>query len=194
MIIQQWHAATTTRTVTHSHISSPYWSPDVCLGIELLQDIQFGLPAIFISYSYNNNGVCHECIYVIGSGHGIPKIFRCTSRASGWTSLSKFLNPPLITLGATTFLKLKEKLDVFEAKIEESEKAGSRRESNPGHLAWAASGLPLSYDNRTTPSPHNPLYILHRWYWSASVSHPAATQYLPQKHLISLYSNVRQEF
>ena len=28
----------------------------------------------------------------------------------------------------------KEKLDVFEAKIEESEKAGSRREPNPGHL------------------------------------------------------------
>ena len=27
-----------------------------------------------------------------------------------------------------------EKLDVFEAKIEESEKAGSRREPNPGHL------------------------------------------------------------
>ena len=28
----------------------------------------------------------------------------------------------------------KEKLDVFEAKIEESEKAGSRQEPNPGHL------------------------------------------------------------
>ena len=29
----------------------------------------------------------------------------------------------------------------FEAKIEESEKAGSRRESNPGHPACAASAL-----------------------------------------------------
>jgi len=29
----------------------------------------------------------------------------------------------------------RERLDVFEAKIKESEKAGSRRESNPGHLS-----------------------------------------------------------
>ena len=58
----------------------------------------------------------------------------------------------------------KERLDIFEAEIEESEKAGSHWESNPGHLACAASALPLSYDNRTTTSPHNPLYILHRWY------------------------------
>ena len=48
-------------------------------------------------------------------------------------------------------------------QIEESENAGSRRESNPGHLARAASALPLSYDNRTTTSPHNPQNILHRW-------------------------------
>ena len=39
--------------------------------------------------------------------------------------------------------------------MEESEKAVSRRESNPGHLACAASALPLSYDNQTTTS----LYI-----------------------------------
>ena len=32
-------------------------------------------------------------------------------------------------------------------------------------LAWATSALPLSYDSRTTTNPHNPLYILHRWYW-----------------------------
>ena len=57
----------------------------------------------------------------------------------------------------------KEKFRCYEAQIEESEKAGSRRESNPGHLACAASTLPLSYDNRTTTSPHNPLYVLHRW-------------------------------
>ena len=58
----------------------------------------------------------------------------------------------------------KEKLDVFEAKIAGSEKAGSCWESNPGHLAYAASALPLSYNNRTTTSSHNPLYILYRWY------------------------------
>ena len=62
---------------------------------------------------------------------------------------------------------IKQKFRCYEAKIEESEKesekAGSRRESNPGHLAYAASALPLSYDNRTTTSPHNPLYVLHRW-------------------------------
>ena len=50
-----------------------------------------------------------------------------------------------------------ERLDVFEAKMEESEKASSRLESNSGHLA--ASALPLSYNNRTTTSPHNPLCI-----------------------------------
>ena len=27
----------------HSHVSVPYWSPDVCLGLELLRDIQLGL-------------------------------------------------------------------------------------------------------------------------------------------------------
>ena len=47
----------------------------------------------------------------------------------------------------------------IRGKIEESEKAGSHQESNPVHLACATSALPLSYDN-----PHNPLYILHRWY------------------------------
>ena len=60
-------------------------------------------------------------------------------------------------------LLAKQKFRCYEAIIEESEKAGSRWESNPGHLACAASALPLSYDNRTTTSPHNPLYVLHRW-------------------------------
>ena len=32
-------------------------------------------------------------------------------------------------------------------------------------LAWAASALPLSYDSQTTTNLHNPLYVLHRWYW-----------------------------
>ena len=45
----------------------------------------------------DNNYVYHECIYVTRSGCGNPKIFRCTLCASGWTPLSKFLNPPLVT-------------------------------------------------------------------------------------------------
>ena len=49
-------------------------------------------------------------------------------------------------------------------RIKESEKASSPRESNPGHLACATNALPLSYDNWTTTSPQNPLYVLHRWY------------------------------
>ena len=32
-------------------------------------------------------------------------------------------------------------------------------------LGWAPSVLPLSHNSRTTTSPHNPLYVLHRWYW-----------------------------
>ena len=48
----------------------------------------------------------------------------------------------------------KENRDVFEPKIEESEKASSHQESNTGHLACS------QYDNQTTMSPHNPLYGL----------------------------------
>ena len=56
----------------------------------------------------------------------------------------------------------KKSLMLYEAKIVESNKAGSHWESEPGHLACAASALPLSYDNWTTTSPHNPLDTLHR--------------------------------
>ena len=93
----------------HTHVSVPYWSPDVWLGLELLRDIQFGLPAILnnslASYQSvlntsilrsDNNYVCHKRIYVTRSGRGNPKIFGCASRTSGWTPLSKFLNPPLL--------------------------------------------------------------------------------------------------
>ena len=54
----------------------------------------------------------------------------------------------------------------------------SHWKSNPGHLTCTASTLPLSYGNRTTTSPRNPLYMLHRWYWKTSVEHLAATQYM----------------
>ena len=45
----------------------------------------------------------------------------------------------------------------YEVKTEESEKAGSRRESNPGHL-WLEP--PLNHDSRTTTNPHNPLSFI----------------------------------
>ena len=44
----------------HTCASVPCWSPNVCLDLELLRDIQFRLPA-----SYNNNYVC---IYVPKAG------------------------------------------------------------------------------------------------------------------------------
>ena len=67
----------------HTHISVPYWSPDVCLGLELLRNIQFGLPAVLNNSlaSFDNNFVCSECIYVTGSRRGNPKNF-------SWTPLS----------------------------------------------------------------------------------------------------------
>ena len=53
-----------------------------------------------------------------------------------------------------------KKFRCYETKIEESEKAVSHQESNPGHLASAVCALPLSYSNWTTTSPHNPLNVL----------------------------------
>ena len=64
-------------TVTHSSIS--YLSPDVWIGLEFLPDIQFG-------GLRDRKWAWH------------PKIFRCASRGSGWTPLSKFLNPQLSTM------------------------------------------------------------------------------------------------
>ena len=40
---------------------------------------------------------------------------------------------------------------------------GENRGEKPGIEPRAS--LPLSYDNQTTTSPQNPLYVLHRWYW-----------------------------
>ena len=62
----------------------------------MLQYIQFRLPALLNNSlaSYDNNCVCHECIYVT-ERCGNPKIFGRALCASGQTPLSKFLNPPL---------------------------------------------------------------------------------------------------
>jgi len=47
MVMQQWHALSNNdQAQLHTHVSVPYWSPDVWLGLELLRDIQFELPAI----------------------------------------------------------------------------------------------------------------------------------------------------
>ena len=54
-------------------------------------------------------------------------------------------------------------------------KLHSCQESNPRHLACTASALPLTYDNWTTTKPHNSVYILHRWYRHAPVSHLSHT-------------------
>ena len=50
----------------------------------------------------------------------------------------------------------------YKAKIEESEKAGSRRELNPGHRWFEPPVLchALRHDSRTTTNPNNPLYVL----------------------------------
>ena len=46
-------------------------------------------------------------------------------------------------------LEIKRFFRCYEAKIEESEKAGSHWELNPGHLACTTNALPLSYINWT---------------------------------------------
>ena len=71
----------------HTQVSVPYWSPDVCLSLELLRDSQFGLLNNSLA-SYDNNYACHERICVTGSG----QMFGCA------TPLSKFLNLPLETI------------------------------------------------------------------------------------------------
>ena len=60
---------------------------------------------LFSLASYDNNYVCHECIYGTKSGHGNPK-FSAVLRvpvADLWP-LSKFLNPPLVGLNNVDFL------------------------------------------------------------------------------------------
>ena len=73
MIVQQWHAATTTR---HSYT----------LTYQFLTDLQmFGVASRYSVWTAS----------VTGNGRGNPNIFGRASHTSGWTPLSKFLNPPL---------------------------------------------------------------------------------------------------
>ena len=65
--------------------------------------------------------------------------------------------PVLQVMHATPECPMKSEVKCYEVKI----KSGSCRESNPGqHLTCAARAVPLSCDNQTTTSSHNPLYVL----------------------------------
>ena len=74
--------------------------------------------------------------------------------------------------------------ECYEAKIiDESDKGWQPSGVEPRTpLAWAASALPLSYNNQTTTNPHNPRYVLHRWYW------------MPQSHTRQPLSMCHQNF
>ena len=63
-------ACSSNQAQLHTHVSVLYWSPDVWLGLELLLDIQIGLPTW-------------------------PEVGMAIQNFSDWTPLSKFLNPPL---------------------------------------------------------------------------------------------------
>ena len=58
--MQQWHAATTTRHSYTLAYQFLIWSLDVWLGLELLRDIQFGLPA-----SLNNSLASYQSVATI---------------------------------------------------------------------------------------------------------------------------------
>ena len=64
-----------------------------------------------------------------------------------------------------------------QRNLEESEKASSCRELNPGHL-WLEPSV--SHNSQTTTNPHNPLCTA-QVVLNASVSHLAATQYVPSE-------------
>ena len=82
-------------------------------------------------------------------------------------------------------------------EIEESEKAGSHKESNPGcPLAWAASALPLSHNSWTATMPSQSSICTAQMVLNASVAHLAAAQYVSGCHyfrLIAFISSVRQD-
>ena len=104
----------------------------------------------------------------------------------------------------------------FEAKIEESEKAGSHQESNPGYLACAANAELRQPDNHQssqssiytaqvvlkrlslTPSSHSvcavrtSAQVRCRGFDSQRLSAFLISSIFASKHLISLYFNVHE--
>ena len=78
----------------HTHVSVPYWSPDIWLGPELLRDVQFGLPAW-------------------------PKVGVATQKFAGANPPSEFLNPPL-EYGAPTGSSARDRASTkthFESRL-----------------------------------------------------------------------------
>ena len=79
-------------------------------------------------------------------GNGYPSQFY-------YVALHNSILVKLKQTGMTTFLaKLKQTAVLLGSSI------------NSHEPACAVSALPLSYNNQTTTNPHNPLYVLHRWY------------------------------
>ena len=83
MIMQQWHAATTTR---HSYTLTYQFLTDLqtfVVGLELqLATTIITITVLALKCNYldrwpNDCYVCHGCIYVAESRRGNPKIFRC---------------------------------------------------------------------------------------------------------------------
>ena len=97
MTIQQWHATTTTRhgyTLTYQFLADLQmfvYRPRVASRYSVRTSaILNNSPA-----SYDNNCVCHECIYMLEVSMA-TQTFLDVLRASGQTPVSKFLNLPLI--------------------------------------------------------------------------------------------------
>ena len=90
----------------------------------------------------------------------------------------KHQNVTKFRVGTSTIIRLGplwvNQFRCHEAQIEESESAGSHHKLNQGHLwleppvfcHWAI------YNSRTTTNPHNPLHVLHRWYWIPRCARP----------------------
>ena len=66
----------------HTHVSVPYWSPDVWLGLELLQDIQFGLPAILNNPLASYQSV-ETIIMCVMNALTLPEVGMATQNFSG---------------------------------------------------------------------------------------------------------------
>ena len=99
-------------TATHSCICSSL----ISWHLTRPRGIQLGLPAIlkqltsYLPVSSDNNYVCYECVNGPEVGVASQKILECASCPSGWTPLSKFLDPPLnageLHLWSTSILSL----------------------------------------------------------------------------------------
>ena len=80
------------------------------------------------------------------------------------TNLGSPTNKCFSLLIASCLMLEINKFGCYEAKIEESEKASSCWELNPGHLRLKpASALPLSHNSPTTTNPHNPPCVRLRY-------------------------------